>query len=232
MSKIGIIYEIRNTINNKRYVGSSINPKRRRVVHLRKLRQGKHHSIVLQRAFDKYGEESFFFSVIENNIPLTYLVEREQYWLNKLQPEYNVAKVAGSRIGVLASEETKRKISIAQKGRTLTPEHRANIAAAATGRKRDPFSATWLANMSIVKKGCKHSLKTKAKISTANRGNIPTTRKPVEQIDPHTNEVINIWPSVLHASKGLNISRSEISRTANGKANTASGFKWKFTESK
>lgn len=47
------IYEIVNTINGKRYVGSAVSLKRRWVDHRRDLRAGKHHSRHLQNAWAK-----------------------------------------------------------------------------------------------------------------------------------------------------------------------------------
>ena len=45
------------------------------------------------------------------------LLEREQYYIDTLNPQYNIAKVAGSTLGVLQSETTKQSISKALKGK-------------------------------------------------------------------------------------------------------------------
>ena len=44
------------------------------------------------------------------------LLEREQYYLNTLNPEYNILKQAGSSLGFKLSQETKIKMSNAKKG--------------------------------------------------------------------------------------------------------------------
>jgi len=44
------------------------------------------------------------------------LLDREQYYLDKLNPSYNILKIAGSSEGFVHSEETKEKISKALKG--------------------------------------------------------------------------------------------------------------------
>ena len=59
------LYSITNTVNNKRYIGITHNLKNRFYEHQYKLRNGKHHSKKLQRAWDKYGESSFSFSVLD-----------------------------------------------------------------------------------------------------------------------------------------------------------------------
>ena len=59
------IYIIENLINNKIYVGSSINLKRRKYFHFNYLRNNKHGNKHLQLSFNKYGEECFNFKIIE-----------------------------------------------------------------------------------------------------------------------------------------------------------------------
>lgn len=59
------IYQIKNKTNNKIYVGSSLNIKRRFSDHRRLLKNNKHHSYKLQRAYNKYGESNFEFIVLE-----------------------------------------------------------------------------------------------------------------------------------------------------------------------
>lgn len=56
---IGFIYHIKNKVNGKEYIGQTIDIDWRLYKHFNYLRKGKHHSIKLQRAFDKYGEENF-----------------------------------------------------------------------------------------------------------------------------------------------------------------------------
>lgn len=59
------VYEIVNTSNGKRYVGSSKNIDSRFREHRRELRKGSHHAVKLQRSWNKYGEDSFGFSIVE-----------------------------------------------------------------------------------------------------------------------------------------------------------------------
>ena len=58
------VYQIKNTINGKRYIGSSNQVKRRFYLHKWDLRRGKHHSITLQRSWDKHGKAAFLFKPI------------------------------------------------------------------------------------------------------------------------------------------------------------------------
>ena len=64
MSKNCGIYKIQNLINNKLYIGQSINLKKRKRKHFTELRNNRHVNSHLQRAFNRYGEENFNFEVI------------------------------------------------------------------------------------------------------------------------------------------------------------------------
>lgn len=87
------IYKIENTKNGKFYIGSTVNFHKRKLSHFRQLRKNIHHSIYLQRAFNKYGEDVFKFTIIEE---CENTLEREQEFLNKLDysKSYNVSRSA------------------------------------------------------------------------------------------------------------------------------------------
>jgi len=58
------VYKIINTVNNKCYIGSSINIRKRKSQHQLRLRNNKHGNIYLQNAWNKYGEDKFVFEII------------------------------------------------------------------------------------------------------------------------------------------------------------------------
>jgi group I intron endonuclease len=110
------IYLIKNIANNKVYVGSARNANQRWREHKHSLKKGKHHSSYLQRAWDKYGEQSFTFDIIEEVTNPEHLIAYEQVYLDyyksyETDRGYNICKVAGSQLGMKHSEETKRKMS-------------------------------------------------------------------------------------------------------------------------
>lgn len=82
MIKKSGIYKITNTINGKIYIGQSSWLQKRFIAHKNALRKGVHPNIYLQRAYNKYGEESFDFSVIEYCSP-EQLNELEQQYIKK-----------------------------------------------------------------------------------------------------------------------------------------------------
>ena len=73
-----------------------------------------------------FRELCLFFILITinmNNCEINILIEREQYYLDLLKPEYNILKIAGSMLGFKHSEATKIKMSI-NRGKKHTYEVR------------------------------------------------------------------------------------------------------------
>lgn len=83
------IYEIVNDKGFHKYVGQSVDITNRWKDHVKDLRKNRHVNAYLQNAFNKYSERHFSFAVIEFCKPRD-LNEREQYWIYKLKPEYNI----------------------------------------------------------------------------------------------------------------------------------------------
>ena len=77
------IYCIENTINHKKYIGMAQDIEARWRSHKCELRNGKHVNSHLQNAWDKYGEKSFSFYVIEE-VPKDKLTQAEIRWIKKL----------------------------------------------------------------------------------------------------------------------------------------------------
>src|SRR5229473_3044646 len=90
------IYGIKNTINNKIYIGSSKNIEERFKQHISALNHNKHCNIHLQRSWIKHGEINFEFLIIkECNIEV--LFENEEYYINNTDNNllYNLGSVGG-----------------------------------------------------------------------------------------------------------------------------------------
>ena len=85
------IYKITCISNNRIYIGSAQNIQIRWNKHLNDLKNKKHINIHLQRAYDKYGINDFLFEIIENCDKQELLI-REQYYLDTLNPEFNIGK--------------------------------------------------------------------------------------------------------------------------------------------
>lgn len=86
--KVGI-YKI--TVDQKFYIGSSKDLRSRLLGHLNHLKKNKHHSRYMQRCYNKHGEKSLSFEVLEmyDIYDETYLRTRELEIMNELNPVFN-----------------------------------------------------------------------------------------------------------------------------------------------
>lgn len=165
------IYEIVNTVNGKRYVGSAVNIERRFSTHRRMLIRGKHHSRKLQNSWDKHGEAAFLFRRILICEP-GYLLMYEQIFIDSTAPEYNICRVAGSTLGIKWPDEIKAKVAKTRKndhfrGRTHsaeTIEKMSNAQRGNTATKGKKRSADAVEKTATAHKGMKRSAETRERI--------------------------------------------------------------------
>lgn len=111
------IYAIINIVDDKHYIGQTFDRDFRWKEHLKSLKGFYHHSILLQRAWCKYGSSNFIFVVLEVLDSVDKLNEREVYWGKLLKPEYNIAPLGGSMRGYKHTEEARLNMSNAHKGK-------------------------------------------------------------------------------------------------------------------
>lgn len=104
------VYKWTNKINGKIYIGSSVNLSNRlrnyfNISYLSDLKD----IMIIYKALLAHGFDNFKLEILEYCNP-SELIEREQYYIDLLKPEYNILKVAGSSLGVKRSIETIAKI--------------------------------------------------------------------------------------------------------------------------
>lgn len=114
------IYLIYCRANRRKYVGSSVTIYHRWLVHRQSLRKGTHHTPYLQRAWTKYGENVFTFSILEE-CSQEILHEREQFWIEKLQPKFNTIQVIHPRMKL--PPEMRAKINATLRARAALITH-------------------------------------------------------------------------------------------------------------
>ena len=133
------IYKITNTQTGKCYIGSAIRIDRRWNEHKNLLQKNSHHSQRLQHSWNKHGADYFLFEVLEHVENKEDLISREQHYMDLYESYvrdrgYNICPTAYSRLGCTLSEDHKRKISAALKGRVHTAEARERMSKAAKGK--------------------------------------------------------------------------------------------------
>lgn len=116
LTKYSGVYQIVNKINNKIYIGGTLDLRERFVNHISELRNNRHHSIKLQRAFNKYGIENFFFEVLEyceSDWNIIEKIEQKHFDLYKNNfnsKTYNILKYSNRGFSKKHSQETIAKI--------------------------------------------------------------------------------------------------------------------------
>src|SRR3972149_3501046 len=142
MKSMGI-YKIVHIESDKIYIGSSVNIQTRWIGHCRDLKKGRHHSIHLQRAWNKYGASSFKMEMIEPVENRLQLLPRDQYWINLLQPFGE----NGFNVNI--------KVDRPPASNSHSPESNLKKGAGWKGKKRGPMSEEQKAKVSAAKKGKK-----------------------------------------------------------------------------
>jgi group I intron endonuclease len=151
-------YQIVNEINGKSYVGSSKDINNRWSNWKRAFKKPMKHKSLIWSAVQKYNIENFTFIILEECEAIKdALLEKEQYYIDTIKPEYNILLIAGSRLGSTGkhSEETIEKIRLAhstdevkqvhrdyQTQKMADPENRRKISDAMTGVPKNYITHT------------------------------------------------------------------------------------------
>lgn len=118
------IYMIKCLVNNKFYIGSSVDIKNRWKGHIEGLKRGNHNNRHLQNAWNKYGESNFVFSVVEV-CEVEDLITREQHYIDEwkaCKKGFNIAAIAGKpsmtpETRKRQSESLKKNVKFIEKSR-------------------------------------------------------------------------------------------------------------------
>ena len=135
------VYKIENKLNNKIYIGITIQGARTRFLHhLYESRSGS--SFPIHRSINKYGKENFTIDTIEVCDSAEKMKEREKFWISFYNTTdrsigYNRTIGGDGTFGRLHSDETKEKIRRKALGRRASEESRARMS---ESHKLNPIS--------------------------------------------------------------------------------------------
>lgn len=249
------IYKISNKVNGKVYVGKSIDIERRYREHFNDLKNNKD-TTYLQRAWNKYGEENFEFSILkecqseelrcweeyyielhescnrEKGYNLKYISEGVEY-----HSEETKQKLREINLGKKASEETKQKMSESRKGerhwlhnKHLSEEHKRNLSKSLKGRSlSDDMRRKVNENHFRTFLGKHHSVESIGKIKQTReeRGLNKSENNPM--YGKHHKEETKI--KISEANRGKSISenhKKRISESVKGEKNIKAKLTWKI----
>ena len=204
------IYKIINIKTNEIYIGSSINLKKRKSDHFYLLRKNKHTNKHLQNSFNKHGENSFLFIILElceKNICLLL----EQKYIDDLKPIFNINPKAGNSLGIKHSKETIEKIRKTQTGKKKSEETKRKIGEKNKGIHRRSYE----------------NLTEDEKNIYRNKDGFVRRRKKILQLSLD-GELIKEWDSCNEIMRQKKYFASHINKCCNNKRKTAYRFIWKF----
>ena len=192
------IYLWTNLVNGKKYVGQTTCFHRRM-----KTYRYTYPNAYMEHAVKKHGIDNFDITILERDVPLDKLDEREQYWLDYYQSYdmdkgYNICKIASTTKGVTHTEEWCQEHSDYMKEKWKDAEYR-NF---------------WHNRMS----GENNYFYGK-RFSGDKNGHAKAVRCV---------ELNKIYTTVQEASKCSGTSRQNISHVLNGRQETAGGYHWEY----
>jgi group I intron endonuclease len=155
------------------------------------------------KAYLKKGKSAICSSILNNGLSkfsleiLEYcgasspsnIIEREQYYLDTLKPEYNILKIAGSPLGRKHSEESRAKMNASHMGKILSEKTKALMSEKKKGENHPLFGKT-------------RSESTKSKISVAM---LSAQKGCVEVMDKETGKT-TIYFSNCQAARAIGCS--------------------------
>jgi group I intron endonuclease len=117
------IYKLYFDNDDRFYIGSTNDLQERLQAHNRAILKQHHFNRYFQRLCLKLGIENLKFELLIK-CPQDYLLKAEQWFVNKLKPELNLAEIVGRppanrKRGYKMSEEAKRNISKAKTGQKI-----------------------------------------------------------------------------------------------------------------
>lgn len=222
------IYIIKNSINNKVYIGSAIIFSRRFRQHKHLILSKKHNSKHLNHHVSKYGIESLSFGLLEV-CAAGELLQREQYYLDLYDPfkgnGFNTSRIAGFTIGYKHTDASRSVMSEKKKGKKPPANATENARKYWSGRKHSPetyvkmiaaqanktYDEAARKNMSLAHLGKKQSQETKDKRAAALRG-------VTKNGDIVLNQETGIfYESIKDAAKTMYYSHSSLHRKVTGR---------------
>lgn len=139
------------TYNNKNYVGSSSNLKKRIREHFNCLKRNTHPNARLQRAYNKYGVDVFSYKIVAT-CPSEYLIKLEQWFIDNTKNTVNLNPFAYNSKGRVPKKSTRKKISKALMGKIVSEETKQLLSKSKLG-KPQPKTEETKEKMSRAKKG-------------------------------------------------------------------------------
>lgn len=205
---MGYIYKITNQLNEKSYIGQTVQPVEVRwQAHIYSAYREDDNRFYFQKALLKDGIENFKFEIIEE-VPNNQLNEREQYWI-KLYHTYRYDPLGNESYNLTWGGEGNHKFEpeVLLKAFYENNQHLSNTCKAI---------------------GC--SEPTLIKVLKENKLHGLGNQRPIYQISIETGRIIKEYASCAEAINELNIANNTLWCALNGQRKTAAGYAWSYVD--
>lgn len=208
------IYLWTNLVNGKKYVGQTTCFYRRM-----KSYRCTYPNAYMEHAVKKHGLDNFDITILERDVPLDKLDEREQYWLDYYQSYdvdkgYNICKIASTTKGVTHTKEWCQKHSDCMKEKWKDAEYRSFWHNKMFGENNYFYGKHFSGELNPMY-GKHHSQTTKDKMSKM-------IGKSVRCV-----ETGNVYTSITRAAQAVGVTRCVVSEALR-KGYRAGGYHWEF----
>jgi group I intron endonuclease len=213
---------------------------RRWIEHCKSAQDGS--NTVFHQAIRKHGEDSWIHEILQEGISPDDVLEFEKLWIDQCQSHYsrrgyNMTHGGDGMVGVLITEETRKKMSESRKGRFFSVETRDKIRKKSIGRKLSEKSKEKVGTATIERFSDesfkeKHKEKTKEamkNLSEELREKLRSRRKSVHKIS-EDQQVIQVFMSITEAAKFEGVTSAAISACIRGRSKKCNGFVWKYAK--
>lgn len=210
MGKSGV-YQIRNLINEKKYIGQASDLGKREVQHFKRLNRNDHYNKHLQRSYNKHGKENFTFEILIY-CELSELTMYEQFFVDKEEKYflYNIRiKCVNSNLGIRCSNETKKKLSKINQGKRVTDETKNKISKSLSGKSHFLYG--------------KHRSEEARKKMSKNHADVSGENNPRSKLtEIQVFEILDLYhnknKSQVYISKKYGVGRTTIGYVCNGRS--------------
>lgn len=203
-----IIYKLTNKITGKVYIGQTV-----RGLEERMQEHYRHDTIIVDKAIQKYGKDSFDVEIIDRADTIEELNQKEQFWIRHydcITPKgYNQCFGGDNTMGYHHREESKQAMSEAKKEIYIA--------------EGNPFY------------GKTHSDEVKERMSEQRKGMAHLTEEQVLKLraSHHTVQVRNVetgegFDTVKSAAEHYGLKDTHITRVCKGKRKRTGGFHWEY----
>ena len=212
-----IVYMHQNKLDGKVYIGTTSQKGNDRWRHGKGYKQNSK----FYEAIQKFGWDNFEHKILFDNLTKEDAERKETemialYKSNTDEHGYNMQSGGVAKFTI--TEEVKRKIGVALKGRKFSEEHKRKIGEAQKGQKNHRYGKHH-------SEAAKEHIR-KANIENPSSGTFP--KRKVDQFDLQGN-FIKTWDSMGEIQRVLGIKHCTISDCCRGKQKTSGGYIWKYS---